>query len=59
MLSSVLLVSLVTVIPSLPDTSVLDTVDTVDTDPGCEDCATLTRHTVRHWLGPRNNVSLN
>lgn len=56
MLSPVLLVSLVTVIPSLPDTSVLDT---VDTDPGCEDCATLTRHTVRHWLGPRNNVSLN
>ena len=52
MLTPVVLVLLVTVIPSL--SSVLDT------DTGCEDCPTLTRHTVRHWLGPQsNNVSLN
>ena len=53
MLSPVLLVSLVTVIPSLSEI--------LEPDSECEDCPTLTRHTVRHWLGAHNNnnVSLN
>ena len=51
MLSPVLLVSLVTAIPSLSEV--------LEPDAECEDCPTLTRHTVRLWLGAHNNVSLN